>query len=843
MHSHFNYGNRQVRSCVVRRALIFLTVTSLLVAIFSFSAFAQSSRFLRLDRVQGVGQAGMFVEDEFIVVLKRPVRANVQVGHDASNLPVVNLTSLQRGFERNGVIQFGRQFPGAPTQPVTSRFPDLSGHYQVKLRRGVNLESALADFARDPNVEHVEKIGIHPVYQDPNDPFYMGTPPQWHYWDTYGIDANLAWDKETGKADVVVAVLDTGLRYNHSDLNGNVWVNTGEIPGNGIDDDNNGKVDDVRGYDFVASADPVFLYVCCDADCGTVDNDPSDHNGHGTHVAGTVSAITNNATGVAGVAGGFSNGTAGGAANGVKIMPLRIGWNASLLGQCGYGLVRMDYAAQAMYYVAQQKARGVNIAAVNCSWGSSNSGGIDAAVDNLLANDVMIVHAAGNDNSNTADYLATKTGVMNVAATDINGNGASFTNYGPWVSLAAPGVDIVSTYHLYTDPNTDYYATASGTSMAAPHACGVAALLESLNPSLSGPDKFNIMVSNTKPYIDSRNLGSGILSARKALDAAVGGGNAPPSAQAKSASTNEDVAVPITMSGTDSGQCELTFSIVTGPAHGTLSVIANSNCVPGSPNSDTAMVTYTPSPNYSGPDSFAYKVNDGSADSNIATVSIAVSPINDAPIAADKSATTNKNTPVDITLTATDVDNCELQFIVSGPAHGTLTNLTSVPCSAGTPSSDSFKVTYSPTTNYAGPDSFTYKVNDGTADSNTATVTVTVSDPNASLSHVGDLDRLAASQGNAWKATVTITVHDGSHNLLSNATVTGNWSGGFSGSGSCTTGSNGQCSVASGNIAKKKTNMTFTVGNVSKATLTYQPSANHDPDGDSNGTSIVINKP
>jgi VCBS repeat-containing protein len=791
----------------------------------------------------------MFVEDEFILVLKRPVRGNIQVGRDAANLPTVNLTSLQQAIERNRVTRLNRQFPGAVTRSLVSTLPDLSGHYKVKIQSGTNLEAALADFARDPNVDHVEKIGIHPLYKDPNDPFYMGTPPQWHYWNTFGIDANLAWDKETGKSNVVVAILDSGVRYNHPDLNGNIWTNPGEIPNDGIDNDGNGYVDDVIGYDFVVAADPVFLYVCCDDDCGTKDNDPSDHNGHGTHVAGTVSAVTNNLTGVAGVAGGYSNGTPGGASNGVKIMPLRIGWNASLLGlECGYGVVRMDYAAEAMYYVAQQKAHGVNVAAVNSSWGSSNSGGIDAAVDNLLANDVMIIHAAGNDNSSTADFLASKAGVMNVAATDINGNGADFTNHGPWVSLAAPGVDIVSTYHLYTEPNTEYYAVASGTSMAAPHACGVAALLESSKPSLTGPQKFSLMVSNTKPYNDTRYLGSGILSAKKALDAALnGGGNTPPAAATKSGVANEDTAVTITLGGTDAEQCELGFSIVSGPPNGNLGSIStsNSNCTAGSPNSDSATATYTPKANFSGTDSFTYKVNDGTSDSNIATVTITVNPVNDAPIATNQSASTTKNTPVSITLNATDTDSCELPTlsIVSGPSHGSLTSFTNDPCKPGNPNSDSFKVTYSSALDYAGPDTFTYKVNDGTADSNVATVTINISDPNPTRSHVGDLDRQASTQGGSWKATVTITVHDSNHNLAPNATLIGNWSGGFSGTGSCTTAGNGKCTVTSGSIAKKKSSVTFTAGSVTHATLTYQSSSNHDPDGDSNGTLITINKP
>ena len=337
----------------------------------------------------------------------------------------------------------------------------------------------------------------------------------------HGIDSDLAWNAQTGSGNVVVAVLDTGVHYQHPDLAGNIWTNPGEIPGNGIDDDGNGYVDDVSGYDFMESATGASLFTCCDSDCSTADNDPDDNNGHGTHLAGIVAATTNNGLGVAGIAGGFSSGLPGSTSNGVKIMPLRIGWNGALLGLlCGNGLIRMDYAAEALHYVAEQKARGINIAAVNASWGSSDTGGLGAAVDEVLASDVMIIHAAGNSAENAADFLGSKVGAMSVAATDQNGAGADFTNFGDYVEISAPGVDITSLW-VGPDPNAAYYATLSGTSMAAPHASAVAALLESLNPGLTASQKFSLMVSNTKPYVnDGRNLGSGILNANLALAAA-----------------------------------------------------------------------------------------------------------------------------------------------------------------------------------------------------------------------------------------------------------------------------------------------------------------------------------
>lgn len=501
-----------------------------------FWAQAQTPFFRPFEHSPGfVG----YVENEFVIVLRPEARASLSVGSDASGRFTVNLPSLQRTMESEGVEGFVREFPTARPQVPGSRFVDLTGHYLVRLSPGSDIDRAIMAFEADPSVDHVEKIGIHTMTATPNDTYYQNPPPtfpydQWHYWGTHGIDADLAWDMQTGDAGVVVGILDSGVRYFHVDLggnsaqwgpsapfaDGNIWLNPNEIPANSVDDDANGFVDDAIGWDFVSSAGGGGV-TCIDQDCSGVDNDPDDGDGHGTHVAGTVGAITNNGRSVAGIAGGFSGGLTTDPGNGIEILPLRIGYHARYLGQV-VGIVRMDWAAQAMNYVSDLVDAGVNVAAVNCSWGSSNSGGLDAAVNNLLARDVMIVHAAGNDNSDLEDYLGGKPGVMNVAATDSTGAGASFTNYGSWVDVAAPGVDIMSTYRNPDDPDPThhYVAVSSGTSMSAPHICGIAALLESCDSELSGPEKFDLIVDNTTPYTDARDLGSGIANANLALIAA-----------------------------------------------------------------------------------------------------------------------------------------------------------------------------------------------------------------------------------------------------------------------------------------------------------------------------------
>ncbi len=454
---------------------------------------------------------------------------------------VASLEALKKRFK---VDRVKRQFPdvrGVRKGLAVER--RLARYYKVCFRGG-NLKAVMAVYGAHPLVERVERIGIHTVSAVANDTYYLDPPAsfpydQWHYWDTYGINAETAWDDESGDPAVVVAVLETGVKYYHNDLGGpaglwgpndpqpggNIWINSGEIPANGTDDDGNGYVDDTIGYDFVTGTTDLFT-LCTDADCSTADNDPDDGEGHGTHVAGTIAAVTNNDSHVSGIAGGFSDGTIDGTGNGAKVMCLRVGWRAFyLLAGQEIGVVRMDYAAEAMNYVADMVAQGVNVVAVNCSWGSSNSGGLDAAVDRLLAAGVMVIHAAGNSNADNPDYLGTKDGVMNVGATNQSGAAADFSSFGPWVDVAAPGESIMSTYHHPddADPLHMYVALMSGTSMSSPHACGVAALIESkgnrLGLDLGGADIFDIMTGTaTTAYSGSKDLGPGILNARAALD-------------------------------------------------------------------------------------------------------------------------------------------------------------------------------------------------------------------------------------------------------------------------------------------------------------------------------------
>ncbi len=260
------------------------------------------------------------------------------------------------------------------------------------------------------------------------------------------IDAPEAWELGTGSASIVVGVIDTGVDYTHPDLAANVWTNPGEVPGNGIDDDRNGFVDDVHGYDFANG-----------------DGNPLDDNGHGTHVSGIIAGVGNNGQGVTGV-----NWTG-------SIMALKF------LDDQGNGFT--SAAVQALNYATLMRTTyGVDVRVTNNSWGG---GGFSQALyDAIQASGdagMLFVAAGGNDGLNTDEIPHYPSSydlpnIISVAATDHQDGLSSFSNYGPTsVDLAAPGVGIYSTL-----PGGGY-GSYSGSSMAAPHVAGVAALAWSVD--------------------------------------------------------------------------------------------------------------------------------------------------------------------------------------------------------------------------------------------------------------------------------------------------------------------------------------------------------------------------
>ena len=302
------------------------------------------------------------------------------------------------------------------------------------------------------------------------------------------------------------------------------------------------------------------------------------------------------------------------------------------------------------------------------------------------------------------------------------------------------------------------------------------------------------------------------------------------------AATTEDTPVLVAVLANDSD-----------PDGDSLSLVSVQNAVLGvATRNPDGTVTFTPDANASGAASFAYTITDGSSTAS-ASVAISVAPVNDVPTATDRTASTTAPASVQITLQGTDLETCDLTFtIVALPARGGVGSLTDQGCVAGTggaANTDTAKVTYTPAAGSSGIDSFSYRVGDGTASSAAATVTVTVA-PDASTStvHVGDLDGTSAVTNKTWRATVTIRVDNGAHAAVAGATITGSWSGAATGTSSCTTSATGVCTLTQSNLPRSRATITFTVTGIVSAGATYVSSANHDPDGSSNGTVITIRR-
>ncbi|MCC7229355.1 MAG: S8 family serine peptidase [Fimbriimonadaceae bacterium] len=299
------------------------------------------------------------------------------------------------------------------------------------------------------------------------------------------IDAPEAWSLFTGNSGTAVAIIDTGIDLNHPDLAANIWRNPNEIPGNGIDDDGNGYVDDINGWNFVAG-----------------NNKPNDDSGHGTHCAGIIGAVGNNSIGVVGV-----NWK-------VKLVALKF-LNASGNGLLSNATLAVDYCRKA----------GIKVS--NNSWGGGNfSQAMSDALNTAKAMGHIFVAAAGNsgkDNDVFPVYPASYTNdnVLSVSSIDKKDARSSFSNYGlNSVDLAAPGSNITSTYLGGT------YKSMSGTSMAAPHVAGAVALLYGFKPDWSYSQVRNTILTTVRvtSALNGKVATGGVLNIGNALVAAQGGG-------------------------------------------------------------------------------------------------------------------------------------------------------------------------------------------------------------------------------------------------------------------------------------------------------------------------------
>lgn len=376
-------------------------------------------------------------------------------------------------------------------------FPRLKNAVVLTLESGSDLVRLANELFEVDVVDYVEPNYAFESSATPNDPEYS------IQWALSKISAPAAWNISTGSSGTIIGIIDTGIDWDHPDLSEHIWSNSDEIPDNGLDDDNNGYIDDIRGWDFQS-----VTYGPEGApgeDVGLPDNDPMDRHGHGSHCAGISAAVTNNGTGIAGLAWNCT------------LMPLRFAYKRNDTGAgVGYDVDAVD----AFQYAADNGAKVLNFSFT--SYGMSSS--FVDAVQDAYDLGVVIAVAAANDNKDDPGAIGGLEETIAVANTNNSDQRNGTSNYGSWIDVSAPGTNILSTVY------DDQYATWSGTSMAAPYVAGLAALVLSVNPSLT-PGQVTDIIKNNADNIDGQNpgfvglLGTGRINASAALQNTPGGAN------------------------------------------------------------------------------------------------------------------------------------------------------------------------------------------------------------------------------------------------------------------------------------------------------------------------------
>ncbi len=404
-----------------------------------------------------------------VVHFKLNDNSSLELDPYQNNVPALNLI-----FAAYGVDTIFKPFklPSTPLDKI----------YRLHFSNAALVENLISELELLPDVEFAEKIPLYQTTSTPND-------LQQQQWNLNKVQAQLAWDITTGNSNIVIAVVDNAVMHSHVDLTGNRWINTSEQGGfPGLDDDLNGYTDDIYGYD-VADGD----------------NNPEPPPGtlntnqfmHGTHCAGIAAATTNNGTGIASLSYNCS------------FMSVKCSPNNS----DGNGLTN---AQDGIFYAMRSGAD-----VISMSFGAAADGVVtQLVISQAYSNGIVLVGAAGNNNTDSTYYPGAHTNVIAVGATDQNDVKAGFSNYGTWVDLMAPGVSIYST--LPENGNT--YGERSGTSMATPLVASLAGLIKSHSPGLTNAQVRDKIVQGCE-NIDGLNpgftgqLGAGRINAFHSLSA------------------------------------------------------------------------------------------------------------------------------------------------------------------------------------------------------------------------------------------------------------------------------------------------------------------------------------
>ena len=431
-----------------------------------------------------------------------------------------SLSSLDAILDDFSVNEARKIFPWVKERPkANSKRSDLTRFYELEFPEEIPVQDIIDALQQNPNIRLAEPVWALPLEATPNDPQFSNSNT-WAYAPP-GPDPEFynAWDLEAGSDSIKYGAIDSGVNYKHNDLRDNIWVNPGEdLDGdravydtddlNGVDDDGNGIIDDLIGYDFFQGSG---AGTWPGEDGGVPDTDPLDRNGHGTHISGIAAAANNNGIDVNGAAGGWFGGSM--SRRGVQIVCIRVGGT----GADGLGWINSNNAGQGLSYAANNGCK-----VVNCSWGSSSTSPMIAGINDCAAFGVTVCHAAGNDNIDDPDFLDgdPSTTVLSVASVTSNDQKSGFSNFGFWVDVSAPGSDILNTYSTISgNPTT---ASISGTSMASPMVAGLALQIWSMMPSLT-KDQVDSIIINTTDNIDALNpsyvakLGTGRINANTAL--------------------------------------------------------------------------------------------------------------------------------------------------------------------------------------------------------------------------------------------------------------------------------------------------------------------------------------